>query len=63
MAKRKTPAPPKGAELVGQPKTPVTNADRMEALQEQKQQMEVGYQKVMGAIELLTAIMEEEKNG
>tara|TARA_R100000458_G_C8124130_1_gene141783 strand:- start:184 stop:366 length:183 start_codon:yes stop_codon:yes gene_type:complete len=60
MAKKKTTEAPKPTVPE---QVPVTNEQRMEALQEQKQQMEVGYQKVMGAIELLTAIMEEEKNG
>ena len=45
-----------------EPQTPITNQQRMEALQEQKMQLEASYQKVLGALELLEAIMLEEKN-
>lgn len=40
---------------------PVTNSQRMSALQEQGRQLEASYQKVQGAIELLQSIIEQEK--
>jgi len=40
---------------------PVTNSQRMSALQEQGKQLEASYQKVQGAIELLQSIIEQEK--
>ena len=43
---------------------PVTNEQRMAALEEQKKQLEASFQKVIGAMELLQAIMaEENKDG
>tara|TARA_R100000278_G_scaffold114259_2_gene92703 strand:+ start:275 stop:463 length:189 start_codon:yes stop_codon:yes gene_type:complete len=60
MAKGKTPATPVAPKE--EPRTPVTNQDRMSALEEQKSNLEASYQKVLGAMELLTAIIEEEKN-
>lgn len=63
MAKKKTTTPPlpEGAKMVEpQERVPVTNAERMEALKEQAKNLEASYQKVQGAMELLTAIMEEE---
>jgi len=58
MAKAKKPVAPSQENQV-----PVTNEQRMSALEEQKANLEASYQKVLGAIELLTAIMQEEKNG
>lgn len=40
---------------------PVTNQQRMSALQEQSKQLEASYQKVQGAMELLQSIIEQEK--
>jgi hypothetical protein len=40
---------------------PVTNAERMEALEQQKTQLENSFQRVAGAIELLQAIIESEQ--
>lgn len=59
MAKAKKPVINPVAE---EPKVPVTNQDRMKALEEQKNNLEASYQKVLGAMELLSAIIEEEKN-
>jgi hypothetical protein len=43
------------------PVTPITNKDRMEALEQQKVQLESSFQRVAGAIELLQAIMDSER--
>ena len=53
MTKKKQP--------VQEEKVPVNNEQRMEALEEQKRNLEASYQKVLGAMELLQAIIEEEK--
>lgn len=49
------------AKKTQQEKVPVNNEQRMEALEEQKRNLEASYQKVLGAMELLQAIIEEEK--
>ena len=53
MTKKKQP--------VQEEKVPVNNEQRMEALEEQKRNLEASYQKVLGAMELLQAIIDEEK--
>lgn len=40
---------------------PVTNEDRKEALEQQKKQLELSHTKVLGALELLEAIMLQDK--
>tara|TARA_R110000824_G_scaffold10990_2_gene47956 strand:+ start:6819 stop:6995 length:177 start_codon:yes stop_codon:yes gene_type:complete len=44
-----------------QEKMPITNAERMEALVQQKTQLENSFQRISGAIELLQAIIESDK--
>lgn len=51
----------KKTQPVQKEKVPVNNEQRMEALEEQKRNLEASYQKVLGAMELLQAIIEEEK--
>ena len=51
----------KKTQPVQEEKVPVNNEQRMEALEEQKRNLEASYQKVLGAMELLQAIIEEEK--
>lgn len=51
----------KKTQPVKEEKVPVNNEQRMEALEEQKRNLEASYQKVLGAMELLQAIIEEEK--
>ena len=51
----------KKTQPVQKEQVPVNNEQRMEALEEQKRNLEASYQKVLGAMELLQAIIEEEK--